>query len=290
MAMKMLFGSKWQQAIAIIVVCSAGVLWAPVTCGQTGAVPTPAQDVPAPVLRVRMDDQADRAAAVEEGTRTARPAPLYKAPMAMMAVRENEDTAAILRESFQLPAFDDIPLGDILNNIKEICNVQMEIDRSARQDESLMESTLFSTKTCHWPLRQFLQRMLDEHNCTFTLDHGVIRIVSESASFEREHLLTRALSCQDILAWIAAARDSGHDVVSGTGACDEVDSDRHTPSSVYAARQLLRIVMAHLGGDEFADGTAAIDIIDGTLLVTHRYNQLCRVDEILDLLRRGRGE
>ena len=90
--------------------------------------------------------------------------------------RQNQLVVTKLQEEVAL-AFDETPFADVMADLAETLNVNIVLDRSASEDQLSEDDTItFNVKNI--PLSSSLGLMLENHNATYVVDRGVLKIIS----------------------------------------------------------------------------------------------------------------
>lgn len=221
----------------------------------------------------------------------------HRVPLANPSFRAVAGTEAILSQLVELPKYDDVPLADVLKDFEERFHLRFHLDKSAAEDETLGAGTLVSSSAARdMRLDHVLDLILQPHQCTIALDRGLVRIVSDSASLERSHMYTRVFDCGDLLSRLTAERHgngsgraSPDDVGVGGGGAEHgtlVAASRRQQ----AGQELMRIISENTGSHDVwrtNGGEGSIDLFGSALIVTQRYREMKRVEELLEMLRQS---
>lgn len=73
----------------------------------------------------------------------------------------------------------DVPLSDVLANVRDQVGFNVLLDRPALEEEGITPNTPISVSLIDVPLATGLARILDQYNLTYTVKHGVLMITSK---------------------------------------------------------------------------------------------------------------
>jgi hypothetical protein len=93
---------------------------------------------------------------------------------------------------------DQMPLDGLFKYLRDRYSLQCVLDHSA-VDDLLSPSTLLSCDLTGVRLETALEVVLREHNATFSVDNGLIRIISKDVARNSEYFSTRIIDCRNLL-------------------------------------------------------------------------------------------
>ncbi len=113
----------------------------------------------------------------------------------------NAQTQETLNRDFAEFNFDDIPFQEVVGFLQDKHSLTIVLDQSARDDSLTMDEPLsFSIRDV--PLKTALRLMLVEKNATYTVQDGVMRIISLDVAEDPEFFRRRIFDCRNLLAQI----------------------------------------------------------------------------------------
>lgn len=155
-------------------------------------------------------------------------------------------TVKTLRTSFSAD-YDQIEFSTIEKEIEQRYHINIMLDQSA-SDDLLESDSRISFELKDVSLQHGLRLMLAQHNATFFVDNGVVRIISLDDSLERKYLATRVYYVKPLLEKIVKSSPSG-------------------ATDIQSAETKLIKMMNERIEFEFSE-TSSISLISGLLIVT----------------------
>jgi hypothetical protein len=95
-------------------------------------------------------------------------------------------------------SFDEQPFSDVMKQLLEMLGINVILDANA-VDDSLTPDTSISFNAKDLPLKHLLRFMLRPHNATYSIDHGVLRIISLDSATDPEFFRRKMFDCRNLV-------------------------------------------------------------------------------------------
>jgi hypothetical protein len=94
--------------------------------------------------------------------------------------------------------YDETPFSEIMEELERKSNLNFMLHGSAR-DDSLTEDEPLTFRVSQLPLNKCLELMLVQKNAAYTIDEGVVVIISRDAAPDTEFMRLRMFDCRELV-------------------------------------------------------------------------------------------
>jgi hypothetical protein len=175
-------------------------------------------------------------------------------------------------------SFHEQPFSDVVKQLLEMLGINVILDISEVKD-SLTADTSISFNAKDLPLKHLLRFMLRPHNATYSIDHGVLRIISLDSATDPEYLRRKMFDCRNLVNLISV---NSVELGSATSSAqDAVHVEKDSPPT--PASKLIDLVEFSIEPDGWSDagGYATISFVSGILVVVAPEATLEDIDDFL---------
>ena len=202
--------------------------------------------------------------------------------------------------------FDESPWSDIEEYLEETMGINIFLDQSA-MDDSLPQDEPLSIVLKDVTLAKALNLLLGTKNATYTIDEGIVVIISRDDAEDTERMRLKTFDCRDIVSMLPKSIGTIAEVRAGKKggglfcipeqelpAKDEAKPDSETQSEQQAplppqtrGATLLNILYTSISPDSWdhAQGLATANEVNGILIVRQTEVEFRKIDQLLADLR-----
>ncbi len=203
--------------------------------------------------------------------------------------------------------YDETPWSDIEEELEKTMGINIFLDDSAI-DDSLPEDEPLSMRLNDVTLAKGLDLLLGTKNATYTIDEGIVVIISQDDAEDIERMRLKTFDCRDIVSMLPKSFGTIVEVKAGKGggglfclqeqeppeAKDEEKSDSETQSEEQAplppqtrGATLLNILYTSISPDSWShvQGLATANEVNGILIVRQTEVEFRKIDQLLSDLR-----
>ncbi len=94
--------------------------------------------------------------------------------------------------------YDETPFSEIMEELEKKSNLNFMLHDSAR-DDSLTEDEPLTFRVSQLPLNKCLELMLVQKNAAYTIDEGVVVIISRDAAPDTEFMRLKMFDCRELV-------------------------------------------------------------------------------------------
>jgi len=229
-----------------------------------------------------------------------------KGPPMMSGSAKRDAATEKALESLCSLEYEETQFSDVKAELEEHYRLNIVLDQSA-MDDSLTEEELVTVRLRGISLAKALDLMLRPFNATYTIDEGVVVIISKDNMFDPEHLRLKMFDCKKLVAALPARGRQGFPIVPNGGGgggvfCIEDAVKKETggkappsaktpkPTSPPSSENtLLNLVQTMIEPDSWSrdsqGGEGRAEVINGILIVHQTESVLRQISEMLKDLR-----
>jgi hypothetical protein len=198
--------------------------------------------------------------------------------------QNNRATENVLETKVLTVDLNEQRLGDVLEYLQAESGLTFVLHDSAN-DNDLDRETPITLEMANTRLATVLSFLLDEYECTWRIEDGVVELISEDAALQSEFQSVRVFDCGDLLQQIhpmTVKRVAG--VFGGSGSPPRAPLLEETIS---ASQQLTHLITKTVDPASWEEngGEASMVSFRGVLVVRQTSQNLTRISNLLEQLR-----
>ena len=205
-------------------------------------------------------------------------------PVVSEASKRDAATAQALEKVGTLE-YHEIQVSDVLTELSENLNVNFMLHTSAI-DDSLTNEELITVNLKNIPLAKGLELMLAPYNATYTIDEGIVVLVSKDEADTSEFMRIKMFDCKSLCLALPSPRKSMAEQAQKV--TDRGDTElAKEPAAIEGTGEdtLLMLVHTLVEPSSWGKGKAEVEVVKGFLVVKQTESALRDIGEMLRDLR-----